>query len=517
MFTKVLVANRGEIALRIVRALRDLSIKSVAVYSEVDRLSQHVRYADEAHLIGPADARQSYLNGDKIIEVALACGADAIHPGYGFLAENADFAEACARAGLTFIGPSPESIRMLGDKITARKMAAEAGLPVLPGSPEIESIDEAIAYADRIGYPVMVKAAAGGGGRGIRRINTPREFRDAASRAMQEAQAAFGSSAIYVEKSLHSVRHIEVQIIADKYGNTVPIGERECSIQRRHQKLIEECPSIAVGPDLRRSLSRAAVRIARAANYHNVGTVEFLLSETGEYYFLEMNTRLQVEHPVTEIATGTDLVKDQIMVAAGLELPYEEHELLSRGWAIECRVVAEDPFNSFLPSVGRIVLAREPAGPGIRVESALYDGIEVTPYYDSLLAKVTAWGRTREGARTRMRRALAEFRVVGVATNIPYLQQVIDLPDFIEGKIDTGFLDRHEVAATESIEEQEELAEIAALLGVVLGMEQSEKPVERNGTASPTVVANGHGNHAWRRQMADIGQGKGMGRWPRSI
>jgi len=476
MFSKVLVANRGEIALRIVRGLRDLGIHSVAIYSEVDRLSQHVRYADEAHYIGPANARDSYLNVEKIIDVARRCGADAVHPGYGFLAENADFAEACESAGLTFIGPSPESIRLLGDKIQARKIAMEAGVPVLPGSGEVTSVEEAMAFANSIGYPVMVKAAAGGGGRGIRLIQNESEFAGAAARAMQEAQAAFGNPAIYVEKNLQRVRHIEVQVIGDRFGNVVPVGERECSIQRRHQKLIEECPSIAVSATLRRSLSRAAVRIARKANYHNVGTVEFLLNEDGSYYFLEMNTRLQVEHPVTEIVTGTDLVKDQIIVAAGEELPYEEADLLTRGWAIECRIVAEDPFNNFLPSVGRVVLAREPAGPGIRVESALYDGVEVTPYYDSLLAKVTAWGRNREGARTRMQRALAEFRVVGVATNIPYLSQILDHPDFIAGDVDTGFLDRNQVLVEEDLDEQERMTEIAALLLVTGGEPEAAEP-----------------------------------------
>ncbi|MGH2632090.1 MAG: acetyl-CoA carboxylase biotin carboxylase subunit [Tepidiformaceae bacterium] len=504
MFSKVLVANRGEIALRIVRALRDLDIQSVAVYSEIDRLSQHVRYADEAHLIGPADARQSYLNGDHIIEVALAAGADAINPGYGFLAENADFAEAVEAAGMTFIGPSPDSMRKLGDKIEARRIAQEAGLPVLNGSVEVTSIDEALALANDIGYPVMVKAAAGGGGRGIRLVENEREFRGAAARAMQEAQAAFGSSAIYIEKNLQPVRHIEIQVIGDKFGNIVAIGERECSIQRRHQKLIEESPSSVVTSDLRRSLGRAAVRLARAANYHNVGTVEFLLTETGEYYFLEMNTRLQVEHPVTELTSGTDLVKDQILVAAGEELPYEENELLVRGWAIECRIVAEDPFNNFLPSVGRVVLAREPAGPGIRVESALYDGIEVSPYYDSLLAKVTAWGRNREGARTRMKRALAEFRVVGVATNIPYLQQILDHPDFIAGRIDTGFLDRNQMLAEERLDEQQELAEIAALLFVTNG-----DPADRsaNGTNGHTAT---RGVTAWRAAMGGTPFGRGV-------
>ena len=512
MFSKVLVANRGEIALRIVRGLRDLGIHSVAVFSEVDRLSQHVRYADEAHYIGPADARESYLHMERIIDAARRCGADAVHPGYGFLAENADFAEACESAGLTFIGPSPESIRLLGDKIQARKIAMEAGVPVLPGSGEVTSVEEAMVFANSIGYPVMVKAAAGGGGRGIRLIQSEEEFAGAAARAMQEAQAAFGNPAIYVEKNLQRVRHIEVQVIGDRFGNVVPVGERECSIQRRHQKLIEECPSIAVSVALRRSLSRAAVRIARAANYHNVGTVEFLLNEDGSYYFLEMNTRLQVEHPVTELVTGTDLVKDQIIVAAGEELPYDEADLLTRGWAIECRIVAEDPFNNFLPSVGQVVLAREPAGPGIRVESALYDGVEVTPYYDSLLAKVTAWGRNREGARTRMKRALAEFRVVGVATNIPYLQQILDHPDFIAGDVDTGFLDRNQVLAEEDFEEHQRRAEIAALLMVTGG--DGEHSDSNNGTG-PVAVPRANGS-AWKAQMAGLGS-RGMGRWPRSM
>ena len=517
MFKKVLVANRGEIALRIVRALRDLDIHSVAVYSDVDRLSQHVRYADEAHHIGPANARLSYLDGGKIIATALACGADAIHPGYGFLAENADFAEAVEKAGLTFIGPSPASMRALGDKIAARAMAISANLPVVPGSPEVTSITDAIAIAEQIGFPVMVKAAAGGGGRGIRIVQNAGEFANAAERCMQEAQAAFGNATIYIEKHLSFVRHIEVQVIGDKHGNIVAVGERECSIQRRHQKIIEECPSIAVTPELRRKLSRDAVRIARAANYHNVGTVEFLLTATGEYFFLEMNTRLQVEHPVTELTTGTDLVKDQILVAFGQELPYDETELLTRGWAIECRIVAEDPFNGFLPSVGKIVLAREPAGPGIRVESALYDGIEVTPDYDSLLAKVTAWGRTRDGAIMRMRRALAEFRVVGVATNIPYLQEILGMDDFKSGNFDTGFLDRHQVSAVEGLEQQKLVAQLASLLMVTSG-DSAERGAASNGNGNG--AQNGHGSQkasAWRERMSGAALSQGAGRWPRSI
>ncbi len=517
MFGKVLVANRGEIALRIVRALRDLEIRSVAVYSDVDRLSQHVRYADEAHPIGPANARESYLNGPKIIEVAKAAGADAIHPGYGFLAENADFAEMCEDAGMAFIGPSPSSIRKLGDKIAAREIAVSEGVPVAPASPEVVDIDEALRWATEIGFPVMVKAVAGGGGRGIRLVEQPEQFRAAAARAQYEAQVAFGNSTIYVEKSLSPVRHIEVQIIADRYGNIVPVGERECSIQRRHQKLIEECPSVAVTPYLRRQLGRAAVRIARAADYHNVGTVEFLLTESGDWYFLEMNTRLQVEHPVTELTTGTDLVKDQILVAAGEELPYDEVELQSRGWAIECRIVAEDPFNNFLPSVGRVVLAREPAGPGIRVESALYDGVEVTPYYDSLLAKVTAWGRNREGARQRMKRALAEFRIVGVATNIPYLQQILDLPDFVLGNLDTGFLDRHQVVAEEPLEQQHRAAEIAALLYVTGHAADPATAGTSNGAYGNGAARLPQGGSAWRERMGAMPVQRGMGRWPRSI
>jgi acetyl-CoA carboxylase, biotin carboxylase subunit len=515
MFSKVLVANRGEIALRIVRACRDLGIRSVAVYSDVDRLSTHVRHADEAHHIGPADARESYLNIERILKVAKECGAEAIHPGYGFLAENSAFAEACLDAGLTFIGPTPESIRTMGDKIQARALAESAGIPVVPGSTEVKTIDDAVRTADEMGYPVMIKAAAGGGGRGIRLARSHDEVRRLAAQSMQEAQAAFGNPTIYIERNLSPVRHIEIQVIADHHGNVVQLGERECSIQRRHQKLIEECPSVAVTGDQRRAMARAATKIARLANYHNVGTVEFLLTEDGDYFFLEMNTRLQVEHPVTEITTGVDLVKDAIQVAAGEQLPYDETELLTRGWAMECRIVAEDPFNNFLPSVGRLVLAREPAGPGIRVESALYDGMEVTPYYDSLLAKVTAWGRSREGARQRMKRALTEMRVVGVATNVPYLLQIIEQPEFIEGRFDTEFLDRHRVEASEPLKQQEEAAAIAALLAVTGDSNGVQEP-----TPQPAANVNGHAASrpsTWREQMSGRASRTGMGRWPKSI
>ncbi|MDZ7728406.1 MAG: acetyl-CoA carboxylase biotin carboxylase subunit [Dehalococcoidia bacterium] len=514
MFNKVLVANRGEIALRIVRACRDLGIRSVAVYSEVDRLSPHVRYADEAHLIGPADARESYLNIDALLRVAKDCGADAIHPGYGFLAENAEFADACVEAGLTFIGPTPGSIRMMGDKLQARELAREAGVPVVPGSLQADTVEDATRLANEVGYPVMVKAAAGGGGRGIRHVEDESQLKSAVERAMQEAQAAFGNPTLYIERNLAPVRHIEVQVIADHYGNVVAVGERECSIQRRHQKIIEECPSVAVSPALRRSLSRAATRITRMSGYHNVGTVEFLLTEEGNFFFLEMNTRLQVEHPVTEITTGVDLVKDAILVAAGEELSYDEADLLTRGWAIECRIVAEDPFNNFLPSVGRVVLAREPAGPGIRVESALYDGMEVTPYYDSLLAKVTAWGRNRQGARERMLRALTEMRVVGVATNIPYLIQIIEHPDFVEGRMDTGFLDRNKVLASEPLDQQAEASAIGALLlymGAAGQADRNGSETPANGNGATTPASRGASRSAWRERMtaADLRAGTG--------
>ncbi len=501
MLSKVLVANRGEIALRVVRALHDLGITSVAIYSEVDRLSRHVRYADEAHFAGPAEASESYLNVERIIAIATACGADAVHPGYGFLAENADFAEACEAAGLTFIGPPPASIRLLGDKDAARALAAEMGVPVVPGTRPLESLEEAPALAREIGYPLAVKAAAGGGGRGIRFVDREGNLAHAVALARREALAAFGDGRLYLEAQLQNVRHIEVQIIADMFGNVIPLGERECSIQRRHQKIIEESPSVVVGTDLRRALNRAAVRVARRAGYQSVGTVEFLLTEDERFYFLEVNARLQVEHPVTEMTTGVDLVKDQILVAGGAELPYDEGDLLTRGWAIECRIVAEDPHNGFLPSVGRVVFSREPAGPGVRVESALHDGVEVTPYYDSLLAKVTAWGPDREDARSRMLRALQEFRVVGVATNIPFLLEILALPAFIEGRLDTGFLDRYQVEGREVETSQREAAVIAALL-TLAGESHSRLHQQAARPRQPAVSG-------WRQRA--------MGRWPKSI
>jgi acetyl-CoA carboxylase biotin carboxylase subunit len=441
MIKRLLVANRGEIAIRILRACRDLDIKGIAVYSDADRRSMHVRYADEAYRIGPPPAAESYLDIERIIAAAKHSHADAIHPGYGFLAENPEFAEACAREDITFVGPSPRSMRLLGDKIEARRLVQQAGVPVVPGTEAIHELDVARAAAQAIGYPVLIKAAAGGGGRGIRTVRSENELERALTAAAAESKAAFGRPTVYVEKLLAPVRHVEVQIIADSFGNVISLNERECSLQRRHQKMIEESPSPAVDEALRARMNAAAIRAARSADYVNVGTVEFLLDSSLNFFFLEMNTRLQVEHPVTEMVTGFDLVADQIRIASGLPIGYGQEAVMRRGWAIECRIVAEDPREGFIPSVGSIEFAEEPAGPGVRVESALYDGFEVSPYYDSLVAKVTAWGRDRSEAIRRMRRALGEFKIAGVSTNIPMHLQVMRAEEFLEGHFNTTFLE----------------------------------------------------------------------------
>jgi acetyl-CoA carboxylase biotin carboxylase subunit len=506
-FTKVLVANRGEIAIRIIRALKDLGIKSVAVYSDVDRLARHVRYADEAFLLGNAPVHDSYLNIEKIIKIALEAGVDAIHPGYGFLSENAIFAQNCADAGVVFIGPSVESINLLGNKANARELAKSVDIPVISGTRDFVELEDAISLAEGLSYPIAVKASFGGGGRGIRFANSKDQLAEAAAIAQKEAFAAFGNGTLYLEAQLRNVRHIEIQIIADNFGNIIPLGERECSIQRRNQKLIEECPSLVISPELRRTLSRAAVRLARAANYQNIGTVEFLVTPEQNFFFLEMNTRLQVEHPVTEFTMGVDLVKDQISVAANEELTYDEGDLLSRGWAIECRVVSEDPFMNFKPSIGRVVFTREPAGPGIRVESALYDGVEVTAYYDSLLAKVTAWGPDRENARLRLQRALKEFKVIGVATNIPYLQQILDSPDFILGNVDTSFLDSHKLTPLEPDVNAHSIVAIAA--GLIRNQEKAQKRF-----TNPDGMQQRP--NKWREAQGAFKE-RSMGRWIRNI
>ena len=460
MFKKLLIANRGEIALRIVRACREIGIKAVAVYSEADRNSLHVRHADEAYLIGPAAARESYLNGERIIEVARRAGADALHPGYGFLAENSKFAQACLDAGIAWVGPSPDSLRTMGDKIQARKLMAEAGIPVVPGSEEVTSEGTAASAATGIGYPIMIKATAGGGGRGIRTVYRADELPMALEAASHEAASAFGDGALYLEKFLEPVRHIEVQVIADGSGNAVFLGERECSIQRRHQKMIEEAPSTAVDRKLRRQLEEMALRAVHAIKYTSVGTLEFLVDQEGRVNFMEMNTRLQVEHPVTEMVTGVDLVGDQILVAAGEELPYSE--VAVQGWAMECRIAAEDPFNNFLPSVGTVSFVSVPGGPGVRVDSALYDGLEITHYYDPLIAKLCTWGRTRLETIQRMKRALREFKIVGISTNIPFHLQVMEDAHFVQGKLDTTFVDRRFEARKENGLGQEQVALLAA-------------------------------------------------------
>jgi acetyl-CoA carboxylase biotin carboxylase subunit len=490
VFTKLLVANRGEIALRILRSCRDLGIGGVAVYSEADRESLHVRYADEAYLIGPGPASESYLNAAKILEVAKKARVDAIHPGYGFLAENADFAQACRENGITFVGPSPESIRLLGDKVKARRLMSEAGIPVVPGSKELATADTAAVAATRIGYPILIKAAAGGGGKGIRAVYRAEELPIALEVASREAGSAFGDGALYLEKFLEAVRHVEVQIIADHHGNVVALGERECSIQRRYQKMIEEAPSTAVDEALRQRLIEMAVRAGKAADYVNVGTIEFLLDEEGNPSFLEVNTRLQVEHPVTELVTGVDLVSDQILAAEGEALPYRQEEVRVRGWAIECRIAAEDPFNEFLPSVGEVTFVSEPGGPGVRVDSALYDGTNIPHYYDPLIAKLSTRGRDRAEAIRRMRRALQEFKIVGVSTNIPFHLQVMDNVHFIAGTLDTAFVEKHFRLDQQDELENEEIALVAASL-----LAHSKRKEARS--SSPLAAVPGG---SWRRQ-----------------
>jgi acetyl-CoA carboxylase biotin carboxylase subunit len=441
LFKKVLVANRGEIAIRVMRACRELGIKTVAVYSEADRDALHVRYADEAFPIGPAPAVHSYLHIPNIINAAVQTGAEAIHPGYGFLSENHRFAEVCRIWGLTFIGPPPDAIELMGVKAKARETMKAAGVPVVPGSEGVvKSPTEARALAEEIGYPLLVKASGGGGGRGIRVVESPEELDDALERAAREAQSAFGNPDLYLERYLRRPRHIEIQVLADQHGNVVALGERESSLQRRRQKVVEEAPSVAVTPELRAAMSEAAVTAARAVGYTSAGTLEFLLDEDGRFYFMEMNTRIQVEHTVTEMVTGIDLVKEQIRVAAGLPLSFRQEDVTMTGWAIECRLNAEDPEQLFRPSPGTITALEWPAGPWIRVDAGVARGSEVQPFYDSLLAKLVAWGATREEAIARMQRALSELHVEGVKTTKEFHQWLLADPEFVAGRIHTQFL-----------------------------------------------------------------------------
>lgn len=481
MFRKVLIANRGEIAVRLIRACRDLGISPIAVYSEADRQALHVRLADEAYFIGEAPAAQSYLVGEKIIIAAQKSGAEAIHPGYGFLSERAWFARAVGDAGLIFIGPSPSSIELMGDKTNARIAATKAHAPIVPGTTEPLK-DEAVAkqVAAKIGYPVMLKASAGGGGKGMRIIRSAEEIGAALQMASAEAQAAFGDPAVYLEKFIERPRHIEIQIVADQHGNIIHLGERECSVQRRHQKVIEECPASFNDPDLRARMGQASVEIARAANYHSVGTIEFLVDAERNFYFLEMNTRLQVEHPVTELVTGIDLVREQIRIAAGERLTIKQEAVRWEGSAIECRVYAEDPANNFLPSPGKITRLRVPSGPGVRDDGGVYEGWEVPLFYDPMISKLAAWGTTRAEAIARMKRALSEYHVGGIRTTIPFFQAVLDDEEFHRGETDTGyiarFMERQKTeAATAPTDEQYNERIVAAFVAAFDFAEQAKR------------------------------------------
>ena len=481
MFRKILIANRGEIALRVARACRELGASPVAIYSEADAAALHVRAADEAYCVGPAPSTESYLRGERIVEIALACGAEAIHPGYGFLAENAGFARLVKEAGLVFIGPSAAAMELMGSKTNARRAAIAAGAPVVPGTTEaLTSAADARTTAARFGYPVMLKAAAGGGGKGMRLVAGEDELTAAFEAAQSEALRAFGDAAVYLEKAVERPRHIEIQVFADAHGHVVHLGERECSIQRRHQKVIEECPSPIDEPGLRARMGAAAVQITRAADYVGAGTIEFLVSDrTREFYFLEMNTRLQVEHPVTELVTGIDLVREQITVAAGAPLSFTQDEIEWRGHAIECRVYAEDPDNNFLPSPGRIASLRVPSGPGVRDDGGVYQGAEVSIYYDPMISKLAAWGRTRTEAIDRLRRALDEYHVSGIKTTLPFFREIVRDPEFIAAQLDTGFIERFNerraamstTAKATDVDEtiQRDLAVIAAALAKETG------------------------------------------------
>ncbi len=498
---KLLVANRGEIAVRIIRACRELGIGTVAVFSDVDRDALHVLMADEAYLIGPPPAIESYLAIERIVRVAKAAGADAVHPGYGFLAENPAFAEACAAAGLVFVGPPPAAIRAMGDKTAARRLARQMGVPLVPGTLEpVAGDDEALRVAGDLGYPVMIKAAMGGGGKGMRLVRRPEEMAVALRMARGEAGSAFGDASVYLERAVTEPRHVEVQVLADAQGHVVHLGERECSIQRRHQKLVEECPSPLVDATLRERLGEAACQVARAAGYVNAGTVEFLVDAERSFYFLEMNTRLQVEHPVTELVTGIDMVREQLRIAAGEPLGYNQADVGWRGAAIECRINAEDPFTGWLPSPGTITGLREPAGPWVRNDSGVYEGYTVPRFYDTLLAKLIVWAPDRATAIDRMSRALAEYRIAGVRTTVSALARIVTHPDFRAGRLSTAFLDRvmPDVRAVEG--RHASIALIAAVLaryeglghGVLVSPARNPWRWGRSGWTEPRVSTSGH-------------------------
>jgi acetyl-CoA carboxylase biotin carboxylase subunit len=470
VFKKILIANRGEIAVRVIRACRDLGIETVAVYSEADRAALHVRMADEAYCVGPPPSRESYLVAEKLIEVARRSGAEAIHPGYGFLSERAHFAEACAAAGLVFIGPSPHAIEAMGDKVEARKRMIAARVPVVPGSEStLESEEDIVSAAVKIGFPVMLKAAAGGGGKGMRLVESEQAIRAGARAARSEARSAFGDDRIYVERFVDSPRHVEVQVFGDTHGNVVHVYERECSIQRRHQKVIEESPSPALDAQTREAMGKVAAQAAKAVDYVGAGTIEFLVDSRRNFYFLEMNTRIQVEHPVTEMVTGIDLVRAQIEVAAGAPLPFRQEDVRQRGWAIECRVYAEDPENNFLPAPGKITRLREPGGLGIRNDTGVYEGFEVSIHYDPMISKLVAWGGTRAEAISRMERALSEYVIHGPTTNIEFHRWILRHPRFRAGDFDTRFIEQEFHGLPAQGEDLERVALAAAAIAALNG------------------------------------------------
>ncbi len=443
MFSKILIANRGEIALRIIRACRELNIRTVAVYSEVDKDSLHVRFADEAVCIGPAKSADSYLNIPAIISAAEVTDVEAIHPGYGFLSENAHFAEICESCNIKFIGPTPQAIRSMGDKVIAKQTVAKIGVPLTAGGKGVvKSKEEAIDIAKKIKYPVIIKAAAGGGGKGMRVCHNDVTLVSSFAMAQKEAEANFGNPDVYIEKYVEQPRHVEIQIMADHYGNMIHLGERDCSIQRRHQKLIEESPSPALDEKLRKKMGDAAIKAAKAVNYRNVGTIEFLLDNKGNFYFMEMNTRVQVEHPVTEMVTGIDIVKEQIKIASGEKLRLKQDDVKIRGAALECRINAEDPENGFMPSPGRVEQLNLPGGPGVRIDTHIYPGYEIGPHYDSMVAKLITFGKTRKEAIATMRRALDEFYISPIKTTIGLHGQILNHPDFVSGKVNTHFLEK---------------------------------------------------------------------------
>ncbi|MCP5095239.1 MAG: acetyl-CoA carboxylase biotin carboxylase subunit [Chloroflexi bacterium] len=484
-FDKLLIANRGEIAMRILRGCHQLGIKTVAVYSDADRRSAHVRFADEAYYIGAPAARDSYLVIEKILEVAKKSGAQAIHPGYGFLAERAEFAQACVDAGIVFVGPPANAISVMGDKLTARKTVIDAGVPVVPGTKPGITDEELIAAANNeIGYPLLVKASAGGGGKGMRPVHQPEDLEDAIAAARREAMSAFGDDTVYIEKLITEGRHIEIQLMADAHGNVIHLGERECSLQRRHQKLIEESPSFVVDEALRQRMGAVAVAAAKAVNYVNAGTIEFLMDKDKNFFFLEMNTRLQVEHPVTELVTGIDIVQEQLRVARGRKLRVAQEDIKMSGWAIECRINAEDPYNNYLPSTGLISTSRLPTGPGVRVDTGVYPGYEVTPYYDSMISKLICYGETRAEAILRMRRALLEYRIMGVKTNIPFHIHMMDSHRFLTGNFDTNFVEQRFSMSEREASDQLEAAILATLVAHRQGQHASQivAPGERDTT-----------------------------------